>query len=112
MAGAVLPLSGWEIACAFCKSGSRAAAVQKELATTYELDDFQAVAVGDPGAVPLGFGEDLEIVFDSDAAAVEPELREKNGDGGALGSLAGLAVDLNGDGISHILSSGYARFGA
>jgi hypothetical protein len=92
--------------------GSRAPAIQKELATTYELDDFQTVAVGDLGVVPFGFGKDLEIVFDSDAAAVESELREKSGDGGALVSLAGLAVNLNGDGISHILSSGYARFGA
>jgi hypothetical protein len=79
----------------------KVAATGAELAAAYELDYFESVAGGYAGLFPFGFRQDFQIVFDGDAAGVQPEMVEKGAHIGAGGQLFGFSVYVNVNRFGH-----------
>ena len=79
----------------------KVAATGAELAATYELDDFEAIAGGYLGCVPFGFGQDFEVVLDGYAAVVEAEMVQQGADAGAGRQLLRFAIYVNVDFVRH-----------
>ena len=69
--------------------------VFRHLSATYEIHDFDFVAVVDDRAVVGGLLDDGEVEFDGDATRIDVEVLEQRADAQGTGNVVWIAVESN-----------------